>query len=424
MRTRHSECLMLSQFRSLLLLLGLLTSALVGAFSTALGDETDRVVVIRNQSSPVSRAVADDYAKRRGVRNVINIATQDAAVDIASETIGFAAYQRDIERPVRTFLAAHPAVDFVVLTKGIPIRLAGKTANFALSVDGDLAALDYDRLSDAIRVDISAPNSCLGSDAIGQHVQVWANKFWNSSVRFSHARFGGYLITRLDGYTEADAEALTTGSLKAEKVVRADTKPGGKILLNVSPSFGFTDKARQPYTFLPAKRPVGQAVKITCNRDHIGDANSDMQVAADILKARGVRVELATGRFVGDRTGLMGYFSFGSNDPRFDSAAYHSLNFAPGAIAETGVSTSARTFLRTTGGQSLIADLIAQGVSGVKGYTDEPLTQAVASPSIMFDRYTRGWTLAESLYAASALVGWRDIVIGDPLGVAYSSLPK
>jgi hypothetical protein len=60
----------------------------------------------------------------------------------------------------------------------------------------------------------------------------------------------------------------------------------------------------------------------------------------------------------------------------------------------------------------------------VKGYTDEPLTQAVASPSIMFDRYTRGWTLAESLYAASALVGWRDIVIGDPLGVAYSSLPK
>ena len=95
--------------------------------------------------------------------------------------------------------------------------------------------------------------------------------------------------------------------------------------------------------------------------------------------------------------------------------AYHSLRFAPGAVCETAVSTSARTFLPTQGGQSLIADLIAQGVTGAKGYTDEPLLQAVASPSILFDRYTRGWTLAESFYAASRFVGWEDIVIGDPL---------
>ena len=90
-----------------------------------------------------------------------------------------------------------------------------------------------------------------------------------------------------------------------------------------------------------------------------------------------------------------------------------------GALTDTAVSSSGRTFLPTEGGQSLIADLIAQGVSGAKGYSDEPLVQAIASPSILFDRYTRGWTLAESLYAASALVGWEDIVIGDPLCRAY-----
>ena len=73
----------------------------------------------------------------------------------------------------------------------------------------------------------------------------------------------------------------------------------------------------------------------------------------------------------------------------------------------------------SAGNRSLIADLIAQGVSGVKGYVNEPLVQGVASPSIMFDRYTRGWTLAESFYAASALLSWEDIVIGDPLGRAY-----
>jgi hypothetical protein len=79
------------------------------------------------------------------------------------------------------------------------------------------------------------------------------------------------------------------------------------------------------------------------------------------------------------------------------------------------VSTSARTFLPTTGGQSLIADLIAHGITGVKGYTDEPLLQAVASPSVAMERYTSGFTLAESLYAASRFVGWEDVAIGDPL---------
>jgi uncharacterized protein (TIGR03790 family) len=164
----------------------------------------------------------------------------------------------------------------------------------------------------------------------------------------------------------------------------------------------------------------GDVVKITDEKAHLSDLNSDMQLAADLLKARGVPVELAdAGQFIGDRSGLMGYVSWGSNDPGYSAAAYHSIAFSPGALAETAVSSSARTFQRTSGGQSLIADLIAQGVTGVKGYVDEPLAQAVASPAILFDRYARGWTLAESFYAASALIGWEDIVIGDPLTRAY-----
>lgn len=71
-------------------------------------------------------------------------------------------------------------------------------------------------------------------------------------------------------------------------------------------------------------------------------------------------------------------------------------------------------------GQSLIADPVVGGVTGVKGDCDEPLLQAVASPTILFDRYTKGWTLAESFYAASRFVGWEDIVIGDPLCAPYA----
>jgi uncharacterized protein (TIGR03790 family) len=126
-----------------------------------------------------------------------------------------------------------------------------------------------------------------------------------------------------------------------------------------------------------------------------------------------------TEEFVGGKSDLMGYCSWGSNDAKYVADHYHTLRFAPGGIAETAVSTSARTFLTTTGGQSLIADLVHQRVTGVKGYVDEPLLQAVASPSILFDRYSRGWTLAESFYAASRFVGWEDVVIGDPLCAPY-----
>jgi uncharacterized protein (TIGR03790 family) len=131
-----------------------------------------------------------------------------------------------------------------------------------------------------------------------------------------------------------------------------------------------------------------------------------MKLAAEILSNHRVPIELElTDRFIGNGPALAGYVSWGSNDQKFDNDAYRSLRFTPGALCETAVSTSARTFLPTKGGQSLVVDLIEQGATGAKGYTDEPLLQAVASPSILYERYTRGWTLAESYYAASRLVG-------------------
>ncbi|HPP75376.1 MAG TPA: hypothetical protein PLU88_09670, partial [Armatimonadota bacterium] len=109
------------------------------------------------------------------------------------------------------------------------------------------------------------------------------------------------------------------------------------------------------------------------------------------------------------------YISWGSNDYHFNLNTYHSLAFAPRGIAETAVSTSGRTFLPTTGGQSLIADLIAQGAAGAKGYVTEPYLDAIASPTVLMDFYTSGRNLAESFYAASRFIGWKDIVLGDPL---------
>ncbi len=370
--------------------------------------DLDRVVIVRNDQSPISRAIADDYAQRRGVTHLLEVQCPDSATGTDRETILYADFKDEIETPLRAFLSSHPQIDFIVLTKGVPIRIEGVPGlgvdSKRPSLDSFLAALDYEKNPDLITVKLID----------GQFRGIArANRFWNSHERFSHARFGGYLVTRLDGYTEADAKALTTRALGAEKQI-----PTGRILLDTCPAFGYADSKHQPPPHLKKPAVAGKGTEV--GELSYDQYNGDMCSAAELLKSRGIPVDLTkTDPFIGDLTGLMGYISWGSNDHHYDEHSYHSLFFAAGSLCETAVSTSARTFLPTHGGQSLIADLIAQGATGAKGYTDEPLLQAIASPTILFDRYTHGWTLAESFFAASRFVGWEDIVIGDPLCRPY-----
>jgi uncharacterized protein (TIGR03790 family) len=354
-----------------------------------------QVLVVFNVESPVSKAIAQDYAGKRQVRNLLPLHCQDSALSTQNETLTPEAFTQQIENPVRAYLASHTNIDFIVLTKGIPIRVKGRSA--FPSVDSSLAALDYANLSGAVRISIN------GDGAMGF---AYSNRYWRATAPFSHARFGGYLVTRLDGYTEADAKALVTRALAAEQGLVK-----GKVLLDVQPRFGLGDKTTQPAAIT--------ITKISKESAWI-EFNADMCGAHDLLVKRGIPDELDLNEtFVGGRSNLLGYFSWGSNDARFTSQAYQTLLFAPGALSDTAVSTSARTFLPTQGGQSLLVDLIAHGLTCGKGYVDEPLLQAVASPTIAWDRYSSGYTMAESFYAASHFVGWEDVVIGDPLCCPY-----
>jgi uncharacterized protein (TIGR03790 family) len=116
-----------------------------------------------------------------------------------------------------------------------------------------------------------------------------------------------------------------------------------------------------------------------------------------------------------------------SGEVFFDHITFNDIlphhNWLPGAIAETFVSTGGRSFTYGTSyGQSLIADLIRDGVTGVKGYVYEPYLSAIAHPDILFDRYTYGYNLAESYYMASNFLGWMDVVVGDPKLAPYSDV--
>ena len=415
-----------AQFFLLFLLFWLPPSAIYSADANLKKRNADHLLLVINTNSAVSREIGDDYALKRKVWNILSIQCQDSVLNTKNETIALADYVQSIENPIRSYLATHTNIDFIVLTKGIPIRITGAAMGSCdehsrepadirghPSVDSTLAALDYDYLPGSMKIDIA------GSGAIGC---AYSNRYWNATEPFSHVKFGGYLVTRLDGYTAADAKALVTRALAAEQNI-GQILTQGKVLLDIEPIFGLGDKATQPRPIASTNIPAESAYS---------EFNADMRRTYDVLTNRGIPVELdLTTKFIGGRSNLLGYFSWGSNDERswesndfYSTNAYLSLYFAPGALSDTAVSTSARTFLPTTGGQSLMVDLIAHGLTGAKGYTDEPLLQAIASPTIVFDRYTAGYTLAESFYAASHFVGWEDVVIGDPLCSPYFERQK
>lgn len=371
---------------------------------------SDEVLLLTNANSPISRSVADDYAEKRHIKHRLSIQCQDSALRTQDETMTLVEYTEEIETPVRKYLRSHPHIEFIVLTKGIPIRITGAPLGSCdenskepeetrghPSVDSYLAAMDYTHKAHTQRITIA------GSGAVGA---AYSNRYWGANEPFSHSKFGGYLVTRLDGYTEADAKALVRNAIEAESHPLT-----GKILLDVQPGFGLGDKATQPGPITVTDIP---------RESDYSEFNADMLHAHDVLEQRGIPNELdLSDTFVGQRESLLGYFSWGSNDGRYSAPAYQSLTFAPGSLSDTAVSTSARTFLPTQGGQSLLADLIAHGLTCGKGYSDEPLLQAIASPTIALDRYTSGYTMAESFYAASHFVAWEDIVIGDPLCCPY-----
>ena len=398
----------------LLVIFWLPLAALAGNENTPQKRNPDQVLLVVNENSPVSKSIGDDYALKRQIRNRLSVRCQDSALNTGNETMTLTAYTESIETPILGFLSAHPNIDFIVLTKGIPIRITGAAMGSCdensrepvsirghPSVDSYLSAMGYTNISGAVRIHLS------GSGGIGY---AYSNRYWNATEPFSHAKFGGYLVTRLDGYSEADAKSLVERALAAEKAPLR-FRGQGRVLLDVQPAFGLGDKATQPGPITTTNIQAESAWS---------EFNADMRHASDVLTSRGIPVELdMSTNFIGGHSNLLGYFSCGSNDPSSSTNAYLSLFFAPGALSDTAVSTSARTFLPTQGGQSLMVDLVAHGLTGGKGYTDEPLLQAIASPTIVFDRYVAGYTLAESFYAASHFVCWEDVVIGDPLFCPY-----
>lgn len=326
-----------------------------------------RVLVLWNRQVPEGKELAEFYAQKRGVppQNIFRINV------LKDEDTSFVELNNNVFTEVRKKVASLGGpIDFILLCKGIPIRVYDD-AHFSL----DAYVSTMDMTIEPLR------------QLSGEGIKKLANPYFGKDEPFSKKKYGFYLVTRLDGYSFADAKQLVINSINAkpEKGPFLFDRMGGK-----------NDAGRQQLEGL-------------------------LDAAGSSLKQRGFEATVDPNfDYVKPAGPLAGYCGWGSNDPHFSNDTYQSLRFKPGAIAETFVSTSARTFRPTSGGQSLIVDLIKNGVTGVKGYVKEPYTFAMAQPQILFPRYTAGYTLAESFYMASPVIKWRDLIVGDPICAPYA----
>lgn len=342
--------------------------AKVGSQATErVSEDGKHVLVVMNSASEASTEIAAYYRQKREIpkENVVLINC------VTTDNIPIDDFAKHIEQPIRKAVKESKyRIDYIVLTKGIPIRL-NDDGGFA--VDAFLATTNMNLKP------IQAPTEA--------EVRRCVNPYFEHEERFASDKFDGLLlVTRLDGPKTSDALKLVDNSILAK------------------PENG-------PFFFDQAGNRKTEGYKLL---------NDALATASEELRKRKFQSALdSTDSFIAPDEQLMGYCSWGSNDSSYDMQTYHKLKFKPGAIAETFVSTSGRTFSYVKGGQSQITDLIDQGVTGVKGYVSEPYTFALARPDILFDRYTKGFNLAESFYMSSLVIKWKDIIIGDPLCRPY-----
>jgi uncharacterized protein (TIGR03790 family) len=378
--------------------LTMLVSALMLASSLATpaaAQDGKNVLVVANKASAESQKIAARYASGRGVPadQVLQLTTA------TTDDIERRQYDLEIELPIAEWISrtsAHDRIFYIVLSKGIPLRIRGTSGlnGTTASVDSELTLL-YRKL-------LGLPSPPAGRVS---NPYFHGDRPISEAQAFSHASFNVYLVTRLDGYTEEDAYRVIAQGL-------APT-PTGRFLLD---------------------RRADAA------NDRSGDGW--LAQAAGRLSAAGFgdRVVLEPGKTVlADEPGVLGYYSWGSNDPAIRRRSL-GLGFVAGSLAAMFVSTDGRTFQEPPSAwnvaawldpntyfqnspQSLAGDLIREGATGVAAHVAEPFLDAAIRPQILFPAYTAGLNLAESFYLAMPFLSWQTVVIGDPLCRPFSRAP-
>ena len=374
------------------------STTVLAAFCVSAGlasaQSAENVAVVINDASPDSKDVGEYYIKQRAIpeANVIHITTS------TDETVLPARYISTIQQPIAAALARTGLQDrilYIVLTKGVPLRIAGTGGQDGTiaSVDSELALL-YRRLTS-----VNVPTR----GRVNNPYFLGARPAGEAKV-FTRRDHDIYLVSRLDAFTVDEAKGLIDRALRAGR--------DGRVVLDQR-----------------------DALVNRLGEDWLGLAAQNLTKAGHADRV----VLETTPKPARDVSPVIGYFSWGSTDPQ-NRVRVVKMDFTPGALASSFVSTDARTFkeppaewmpTNTTdrntwfGGspQSLVGDLIREGVTGVAGQVSEPYLQSAVRPEILFTAYLAGFNLVEAFYLAIPDLSWQTVVVGDPLCAPFPRKP-
>ncbi|MCB9549475.1 MAG: hypothetical protein H6706_27040 [Myxococcales bacterium] len=344
------------------------------------------VVVVGNGDDAESVALAERYAAARAVpANRVCLLPLPAV-----ETLDEATYRDALLAPLRACLG--PRVDEVeaaVLVRGVP-RLA-RVGGAAVSTAAALGVWDSTDGADPLlgaapgsQVPCGGGQTCLGPR--------WENPFrigpfrpgW--TARAGGVRWRPLLVTALDGRDAAEAEALLTSALTAE---REGPEPAPFALM------AGADGAR-------------------------GVLDGTLDDVAEALESRGIAVERLA--FDADLTGrTFGAFVTGSASL---GQTIEGNRLVPGAMVDNLTSFGAVPVNFTHEGETQVSvgRFIAAGAAGVHGTVAEPLNGCFPDRHFLVD-LVDGSTLAEAYHRALPYVYWRNLVLGDPLAAPWAVRP-
>lgn len=345
---------------------------------SAAGAQTGaNVLVVVNQSSSVSRRIAEYYIHKR----LVPLANVCRLTVTTAEEISWDVYEAQIERPIARFLTSHGLAEkilYIATTLELPLKVAGSDKDLAAehcSVDSELTLL-YAKLRG-----VKFPKAGIVPNPF----------FGRTKEPFRRPRFGIYLVTRLAGYDFDDVQRMIDRSI--------EPRNRGKFVID-----------------------------LRSNENEEG--NAWLRSAAERLPKDRVILDESS-KVLYNQRDVVGYAGWGSNDKN-RKQRWLGFQWLPGAIVTEFVSENARTLKRPPDSwnittfsdkahwfagspQTLAVDYIHEGASGCSGHVYEPYLAATPRPEYLLPAYYDGRNLAESYYVAIPGLSWQNIVIGDPL---------
>ena len=358
--------------------------------AAAQGDVTpDGVLVVESDADPISQLIGDYYVNARSipVDHVFHLPKKTpTAEEITRGQYNFWIRDKLVDFFTNTRPDLKDSIKYIVLTKGIPHKVYDPngtgTNSQAASVDSELTQLFTGNVPDG------GQSGRISNPFFGTYHSplTWSNK--NAS----------YLVFRLDGY-QTNPDPVTGIPADVQRLIDDSQSPAstGTVLLD-------------------ATAPTGQG-------------NDWMVTANTILTNMAIPVVLdTTSTMQSGYTDLIGYCSWGSNDPANAGVPYYGEippgsgiiwpgTFTKGSLTTDYVSTSGRTYLDGSQnyGQSLAVDLEHGEAGGTNGHVYEPYLDACSRPHFLFPHYFQGVQAGLAYYQSIAYMSWMNVVVVDPL---------